>query len=676
MKKLYLIFALLASLYASKKEDFLKTLNEVSEIATKTKLNIDKTPSNVEVINRDFIIKSGARTFLDAVKYLPGIEISTSASGKIELIIRGVRTTFRDKIKFLINGHEVTNNLYSNQFYYYNFPASLIKRIEFTKTPDAVMYGDKAYMGVINIITLGDLDPDEFSFYQSTKKQTSLSLFTKISKNTLFDIHYSISDPDVKKVTTQMIDLKNNEVKTVRRNSPNELEKSTGAAIRFKKDNSEIAYRIEYFQKGNFFGIINLPPLKDDRHVNFIHQYLDYHHSKYLSENIKNCFHIGIKHYEWKGAFRIFPVDFNFSNPDTDLIQGARIKEVEYYVSDNIRYNSEKHIANFIIEGKYSFPYDVYYFEYIPAYNNKKTIYGTDSLLKKGIKRKVFSVALEDLYIINDRLSFTYGGRYSNYNDFGDDFSYKLGSVYNITSKTTLKFLFNTAFRAPSWAELYSNTAASFNGNPDLKAEKIKMFEVSVLHSFFKDDKFKITFYRGKSHNFIGREFSFDKEGKQIYENLGDLIIKGYEISYKKAYGKGLAYISFSHNNNKSLFSLIKNDVDYYKFLGSRKNVFKAYNIYNLNNHVSFFTGLIRGSKIKTPVSFDIKSYFSINANINYHNKNSEIIFGVENLTNHPNSFVSLPTDMVQREYVFFQENMSLPVHRRKFYINFIKKWQ
>lgn len=676
MRKLYLILSLLVSLYASKEEDFLKTLNEVSEIATKTKLNIDKTPSNVEVINRDFILKSGARTFLDAIKYLPGIEISMSASGKREIIIRGVRTTYRDKIKFLINGHEVTNNLYSNQFYYYNFPANLIKRIEFTKTPDAVMYGDKAFLGVINIITLDKLDPNQFSFYQSSKKQTTLTLFNKLSDNFLIDLHYAISDPDIKKIKTNMIDLSNNEIKTVRINRPNELEKSTGAGIRYKKENSEISYRIEYFQKGNFFGIINLPPLKDDKHVNFIHQFLNYHYSKYLNSYIKNCFNIGIKHYEWKGAFRIVPVDFNFSNPQSDLIQGARIKEVEYYISNNLRYNSESHIANLIVEGKYSFPYDVYYFEYVPAYNNKKTLYGTNSLLRKGIKRKVFSIALEDLYIVNDQLSFTYGGRYSNYNDFGNNFSYKLGSVYNITSKTTLKFLFNTAFRAPSWVELYSNTAASFNGNPNLKAEKIKMFEFSLLHSFVNNDKLKFTLYKGKSYDYITRKFTYGNSGKQIYDNLGDLIIKGYEISYKKVYKKGIAYINFSHNNNKSRFSLIRNGVDYYKFLGIRKNIAKAYNIYNFNNHFSLFTSAIYGSRIKTPVMYTLNSYFSLNANLNIRHKNTSVVFGIDNITNHNNNYISLPTDTVDGRYVFFQEKMRLPMQGRKFYINFIKQWQ
>ena len=114
MRLIILLILSIFSLYAAEKDEFLQLLNEVSEIATKSKLNIDKTPSNVEVIHRDFILKSGAKTLLDVLQYLPGVEISQSSSGKKELIIRGNKSTYRDIIKFMINGVEVTNNLYSN----------------------------------------------------------------------------------------------------------------------------------------------------------------------------------------------------------------------------------------------------------------------------------------------------------------------------------------------------------------------------------------------------------------------------------------------------------------------------------------------------------------------------------------------------------------------------------
>ena len=669
LKKLYLILFLISFIFASNEDDFLKTLNEVSEIATNTKLNIDKTPSTVEVINRDFIIKSGARTLLDLLQYLPGIEISMSASGKKEIIVRGNKSTYRDKIKFLINGEEVTNNLYSNQFYYYNFPASLIKRIEFTKTPDAVLYGDKAYLGVINIITLDNLDNNQFSFYQSSKKQTTFTIFDKLNNNLLIDAHYLISNPTIQKTDTYLVDTNSSTYTLARRNRPDELEKETGLGIRYKKENSTLSYRFQYFHKANFFGVINLPPLKHDQYVNLIHQYLNYNYSNFITSEIKNSFDAGIKHYEWKGSYRVLPLDFNFSNPNSDLITGATIKEYEIYLKNHTTYINEKHIINIILETKYSKPYKSDYYQ-----KNQNNIQYQNLFSKKNIYRQIYSAAFEDLFTIKDNFSIIYGGRYSHYNDFGGDFSYKFGSVYNLNNKTTFKVLFNTAFRAPSWVELYASTAASFNGNSKLKAEKIKMLEVSWLQKFTENDKLKFTIYRGKSKNYIGREFSLNK-GKKIYDNLGDLIIKGYEINYKKIYPKGTFNINYSYNNNKALFSNIIQNIDYYKYSNVRKHLIKAWNIYDISPNLSFFTGAIYGSKIKIPFVNTNNEYFSFNTNLNYVKNNINFIFGIDNLTNHKNYYITVPSDLINYQYFFIQDNARLPIAGRKFYINIIKKW-
>jgi len=679
MRKLYLILLISISIFAQTNEDdFLKTLNEVSEIATKTKLNIDKTPSNVTVINRDFIIKSGAKTLLDILQYVPGISISISASGKKQIIIRGNKSTYRDKIKFLINGVSVTNNLYSNQFYYYNFPASLIKRIEITKTPSSVIYGEHAFLGVINIITLDDLDENQFSFYQSSKRETVLTAFNKFG-NFLIDGHYEISNLNIRKVKSYLIDIPNTSYSLFRTQKPNTYEKNTGIGIRYKKENSTLSYRIEYYKKGNFFGIVNVPPLKHDKGVNFIYQYLQYDYNKFITDNLKNCFITGIKNYIWDGEFRVFPYDFNESvphnNPNKDIIEGAKIHEYELYVKNLLTFSNEKHIANFVIEGKFAKPYDYYYLQYIPELNNKRKLTGNNNVLKEDIKRKVFSIGAQDLYIINENFSIVYGGRFYHYNDFGNNFSYKIGSVYNVNKKTTFKLLYNTAFRAPSWVELYAQSAASFNGNPDLKAEKIKMTEFIWLQKFLENDKFKFTYYTGSINNYIGREYSLNT-GKKIYHNLGKMSVRGFEANYKKIFIKGYVNVSYSYNANKAKFSKYIHNINTYEYLGIRKNWYKGYGVYKINKQVNIFNGIIYGTKIKTPYYVkNIPSYFSWNINLNYHKKNSEIIIGIDNLTNHANYELDYPSDFIYGRYFFVLQKARIPKIGRRFYLSLVKKW-
>jgi len=669
MKKLYLIIFITTYLFSSSQDDFLKTLNETSEIATNSRLNINKIPSNIEVINRDFIIKSGARTLIDLLKYVPGIEISMNQLGKKEIIVRGNKTIYRDKIKFLINGHEVTNNLFSNQFYYYNFPAKLIKRIEITKTPDAVLYGDKAYLGVINIVTLDGLNDNQFSFYQSSKKQTTLTLFDKLSKNLFVDLHYEVSNPSIKSTTTQLVDIdKNFQQNSIRTNRPNELEKEFGIGIRYKKENSTISYRIQYLKKANFFGLVNLPPLTTDKNENFMHQYLNYNYSKFLTTNIKNSLDIGIKNYIWKSSYRAFPEDFNFSNPDTDIISGGNIQEYETYIKNITTYNSDKHTTHFIVEMKYAKPYKDEYYQIDTNTSINRNLFGNTK-----VERKIYSLSMNDLVIIKNNFNILYGARYSHYSDFGGDFSYKLGSVYNLNEDTTFKLLYNTAFRAPSWVEMYSKTIACFNGNKDVKAEKIGMLEFTYLQKFFENDELKFTAYKGKATKYIGKDWN--DEDKKVYSNLGDLIIQGFEVEYKKSYEKGKFNLNYSYNANKALFSVTKNNIDYYKYLGNRKHLIKGYNIYDFNKQISFFSGFVYGSRIHLPMNYYLDEYFSFNTNLIYKKNNYEISFGIDNLTNHKNYYLSMPTDLVKTHYFFIQKDAKIPLEGRKIYISLMKKF-
>jgi len=448
MKKLFIFIFSFLVLFASDEEEFLKTLNEVSEIATQSKLNIDKTPSNVDVIRRDFIIKSGARTLLDLLKYIPGVDIAMTSSGKRQLIIRGNKSVYRDKIKLMINGIEVTNNLYNNQLYYYNFPASLIKRIEFTKTPDSVLYGENAFLGVLNVITLDNIDDNMVNFYISNKSQTTFALFDKINNNLLADFHYLYSNPEVYSPKSYLVDLQ--ELKAIPfrdETRANTLEKNVGMGLKYTKEKSTLRYRVEYFKKGDFFGIERVTSLRKDKFINFLYQYLNYNYSDYLKYNLKVSFDLGVKNYIWDGEFRTFPYDFNESvdhnDPAKDIIVGAKINEIEFYAKNLIKYETGKHNINFILETKFAKPYDYYYLQYIPIFDNKEKLTGDNNVLKEGIKRVSKAIGIEDLFTLNEKISFVYGFRHDHYSDFGGANSYKLAGVYNLNQKTTFKLLFS-----------------------------------------------------------------------------------------------------------------------------------------------------------------------------------------------------------------------------------------
>jgi iron complex outermembrane receptor protein len=689
MRKLILLLTAVVSLFALNEDDFLKTLNEVSEIATKTKLNIDKTPSNVDVIRRDFILKSGAKTLLDVLKFIPGIEISISSSGKKELIIRGNKSTYRDKIKFMINGVDVTNALYSNQFYYYNFPAVLIKRIEFTKTPDSVLYGGTAFLGVINVITVDEYNDNFVNFYFSDKNQLQGVFFGKFKK-AIFDLYYSYSNPDIYSPPTYLIDLQKYYAYVYRNPTrANTLEKNLGLGVKYKFDEvNSLSYRLQFYKKGDFFGITRLTPLKDDKFIYLTHQYINFKHEHYITSEMKHEINMGVKFYNWKGQYRVFPYDFNETvdnNPENDVIVGACVHEFEYYIKDQFTYEKNNHNLVTLLSAKYVKPYDYYYQQYVESLGDEQNLFnlgpegehltGDYNIFPGGIYRRNVAVAVQDLYTFNKNFSAISGVRFDNYNDFGNHFSYKIGGVYNISKRTTLKLIFNNAYRVPSFIELYARSN-EFMGNSKLKPETLNMLETIMIQKFSQSDKLKFVYYYGVNDNYIGREYSLDT-GIKTYQNLGTYYIRGFELSYDKILDSCRFYISYSYNDNYFSFSNYINGINVYDWPGNRKHLIKSYFTYNLNNSSNVFISCLYGSKIDTPTEYvdNINPYFSLNANYSFKIQTTSIKFGIDNITNHKNYFWIDPSNIIFNRYIFEFENARVPDIGRKIYVSFTKRW-
>lgn len=132
----------------------LEDLGEQTRIATRTRLNSDYAPGTISILHGDDLMAHGARSVWEALALVPGIELSMDETGNRQVLVRGVGRTYSSgNIKLLLNDVALNSELQSLANPLLNMPVEQVERIEVIRGPGSAIYGESAYMGVVNVIT-------------------------------------------------------------------------------------------------------------------------------------------------------------------------------------------------------------------------------------------------------------------------------------------------------------------------------------------------------------------------------------------------------------------------------------------------------------------------------------------------------------------------------------------
>ena len=125
--------------------------------AAKKAQRIGEAPAVMSVLTREDIKNLAVNTLIDAVGYVTGVTSYNTYHGVGPITIRGTVQTehFNSKILFLLNGHPVSNPV-QDAFELDSVPIDAVDRVEFIRGPVSVLYGTRALIGVINIVTRTD----------------------------------------------------------------------------------------------------------------------------------------------------------------------------------------------------------------------------------------------------------------------------------------------------------------------------------------------------------------------------------------------------------------------------------------------------------------------------------------------------------------------------------------
>lgn len=455
---------------------------ELSITANRRPQSLDKTLASVSVINRDDIEKIKAHDVVDVLRLQHGISISRNGGtgSSTAVFIRGAES---DQALVLLDGVRISSAT-TGAFDWAEMPVDQIERIEIVRGPRAALYGSDAIGGVIEI---------------STRKNTSPYLNLTAGKYNTKGLNAGFSDGDGTHHVSANI----------------AVEKSDGFSATNKKA-----------------GQYTFDPDKDGYQKNSV----SLSFSSQLSERSKagiNLFHSKNK------------VDYDMGKSDAEL------ETASVYLDSNLTSRwaqrlSASHTSDDLLSQS-SFgesPFNTRRNELdwqntLSLSNNTSVILGASYRQDKG-KSKDFDEKVNNkaLYAnINNkigRLNLDLSARYDKHSKSGNKATGQLAAGYALSPKTTAYASYGTAFKAPNINELYyPGFGGRYAGNPDLKPETSRTFEVGLKTQLSSTQHLEVSLFHTKVKDLI----SYTGDNNQAINNE-KVTLKGVEIGYKVNHGK------------------------------------------------------------------------------------------------------------------------------------------
>ncbi len=115
-------------------------------------------PASVSVIDRDMIRASGARSLNDLFRLVPGFQTFAHSDVAARVNYHGITddNDFSPRMQVLVDGRSLHSPLFRGGVNWALIPVALedIERIEVVRGSNSVSFGNNAFMGVVNIVTM------------------------------------------------------------------------------------------------------------------------------------------------------------------------------------------------------------------------------------------------------------------------------------------------------------------------------------------------------------------------------------------------------------------------------------------------------------------------------------------------------------------------------------------
>lgn len=487
---------------------------EFVRIATGVAQPVSKAPAVASIITAEEIRAMGATDIDEILETVPGLHVARSALGYSPIyVFRGMYTDVNPQVLMLINGIPLTN-LYvgDRNVAWGGMPVEAISRIEVVRGPGSAVYGADAFAGVINIITKTPAEMDGLSMgaragsfdtqtgwlqYGGSRGELSYGAVIEALRTDGQREHVAADGQSfLDAISGTGASLAPGPMNLHRENLDARLELGYGnltfrggaqvrndgglgvgvtqaldpqGAVGSDRFNADLTY--------------DNPTLTDSLGLKI--QGSTLFTSQEVDENLR-LFPPGARgpFFTPLGA-PVFPPfsDGVIGNPEvyerhyrlnaTTLYQGIRDHKISlgtgYYYGEVYKTKETKNFGIDPATGLFILPGSP-----LVDVSNTPLVF-----LPEG-RRENTHVFLQDIWHFARDWELTAGVRYDHFSDFGDTTNPRLALVWSARRNLTFKALYGEAFRAPSFSETRVQSNPAFLGNPALKPEQLKSYELAV----------------------------------------------------------------------------------------------------------------------------------------------------------------------------------------------------
>jgi outer membrane receptor protein involved in Fe transport len=529
-------------------------------ISTNTLQSLSQAPSVVSVITADDIKATGTTNLVEILQSVPGVYIRNNLFGYRPLVT--MRGATSQHTLLMVNGAPVKDLAWSSGIFWKGLPANIVERVEIIRGPGSALFGADASAGVINIITktagkieqseagvrAGSFDTQEAWVQHGTQwNGFDISLtadvsstdghrpfFARDAQTARGDVSYAPGHADTgwdnqdirfsigQDNWRMLADYTRHSNLETGLTGAGVLDPLTSAsdsqaslALLYNNEtfargwglNAEVRYRDLEYSSGD--GFLERPPGYQSTVGNPATTYPAGQLNQQRSAERRMNFDVSGKY-------------SGFKNHVVSL-GGGYVWQDLYDVEHRVNYGPISDTVTLPAGGPLvDISHSAYAFAPEKTRNNKYLF-------------------VQDIWGFADNWELTAGARYDDYSDFGSTANPRLALVWQTTERLTTKLMYGEAFRAPSYLELYSRTAATLP-NPDLKPETSRTWDLSFSWRAARDLQLGINLFQLDIVDIIAQDTS------GMYQSGGNHVIKGVEM---EAQWQATEALKFSGNLTK-----------------------------------------------------------------------------------------------------------------------------